>query len=239
MRMRKPLIITVLMALLGLSNLYPQQQSITDYLAECERKYGSDADLVNGEKYFYPYRQSLGDPFFFTDSRSAVITIHDKEFKGQQLRYDIFNQKLVLDYRDLYGAISSLVLRNEWVESFVFERQRFIKMEGPEGDVGFFQLVTDGPTACVYKWSKNHQLNLTSGVQSYYFTEPVKESFLMIDGQFYPYRNNSTFLKVFDPEIQKPLKQFMRQSKIKVKKAPDSQIRHLVEYCNSLSYEDS
>lgn len=239
MRMRKPLTITVLMALLGLSNLYPQQQSITDFLAECERKYGSDADLVNGEKYFYPYRQSMGDPFFFTDSRSAVVTIHEKEFEGQQLRYDVFNQKLVLDYKDLYGATSNLVLRNEWVESFAFERHRFIKMQGPEGESGFFQLVTDGPIACVYKWSKSYQLNLTSGVQSYYFTEPVKESFLLIDGQFYPYRNNRTFLKAFDPEIQKPVKQFMRQSKVKVKKAADSQMRHLVEYCNSLSHEDS
>ncbi|MCD4711530.1 MAG: hypothetical protein K8R52_11855 [Bacteroidales bacterium] len=237
--MRNSFIITVLMVLLGLSNLYPQQQSITDYLAECERKYGSDADLVNGEKYFYPYRQSMGDPFFFTDSRSAVVTIHEKEFEGQQLRYDVFNQKLVLDYKDLYGATSSLVLRNEWVESFAFERHRFIKMQGPEGESGFFQLVIDGPIACVYRWSKSYQLNLTSGVQSYYFTEPVKESFLLIDGQFYPYRSNKTFLKAFDPEIQKPVKQFMRQSKVKVKKATDSQMRHLVEYCNSLSHEDS
>ena len=44
--MRKTLTITVLTALLGLSSLYSQQLSITEYLAECERKYGSDADLV-------------------------------------------------------------------------------------------------------------------------------------------------------------------------------------------------
>jgi hypothetical protein len=239
MCMRKTLTITIMMALLGLPRLYSQQGSIIDYLAECERKYGSDADLVNGEKYFYPYRQAGGNPFMFNEPRNAVITIHEKKFPGQQLRYDIYNQKLVLDYTDLIGAASSLVLRNEWVESFVFENYRFVKMQGPDGKTGFYQLVTEGPITCVYKWSKNYLLNLTSGMQSYYFSEPIKQSFLLIDGRFFSYRNNGTFLKAFNSENQKLIRQFMRQSKIKVKKAPDSQMRHLVEYCNSIYHEDT
>jgi len=229
----------MILALLGLSNLHAQQASITDYLAECERKYGSDADLVNGEKYFYPYRQSQGDPFFYPESRDAVIIIHDKEFAGQQLRYDIFNQQLILDFQDIYGANSSLVLRSEWVETFAFEVRNFVRMKGPEGDPEFFQLVSEGDISCVYRWSKNQQLNLTSGVQSYYFTEPSKESYLVIDGKFHSYRSNKAFLKAFGPEIQKSVKQFMKETKVKVNKAPDIQIRHLVEYCNSLYHEAS
>lgn len=239
MRMRTPLIITVVVVLLGLPKLNAQQIAITDYLAECERKYGSDADLVNGEKYYYPYRQSQGDPFFFSESRSAVILIHNKEFEGQQLRYDVFNQKLILDFKDIYGSTSSLVLRNEWVEAFAFENQKFIRMDDPEGEPGFFQLVAGGHVSCIYEWSKDQLLNLNSGVQSYYFTEPKKESYLVIGGQFYPYRSNKSFLKAFDPERQKTVKQFMKQTKIKVNKAPDSQIRHIVEYCNTLFHEDS
>lgn len=237
--MRKSLTITVLLALLGLSPLSSQQRSITDYLAECESKYGSDADLVNGEKYFYPYRQALGDPFLYPDAQSAHITIQGKAFEQAELRYDIFNQKLVLDYRDIYGAVSSLVLRNEWVESFDFDDQYFVHITGPDGEPEFFQQVTDGPIACLYSWSKKYLLNLTSGVQNYYFTDASKDSFLLLDGAFYPYKNNKTFLKVFDSEKQKLVKQFIRQSKLKVQHASDSQIRHLVEYCNSLSHEDS
>ena len=237
-RMRKSLIITLLLTFPGLIQIVAQQPSITEYLAECERKYGSDMDLVNGEKYFNPYRNAMGNPFFFEEPRKAVITIHEKEFDDQMLRYDIYDQKLVLDYTDLYGASSSLVLRNEWVESFSFDNLRFVKMEGPDGTSEYFQTVNDGPVSCVYRWSKNYQLNLTSGVQSYYFTEPVKEAYLVIGGHFHPFRNNSSFTKAFDQESQKLIKQFMRQSRIKVKRAPDSQIRHLVEYCNSLSNEN-
>lgn len=237
MRIVKSLTMILVVALLGLIKLYPQQPSINDFLAQCERRYGSDADLVNGEKYFYPYAQSLGDPFYFPETRSASITIHGKEFEGQLLRYDIFNQKLILDYQNVYGASSSLVLRNEWVESFAFEGQRFKRMQGPDGQTGFFQVVSEGAIECFYYWNKKYLLNLTSGVQNYYFTDPVKVSFLRIDGKFFPYRNSGNFLKAFDPELQKPIKQFMRQSKIKVKTASDSQMRHIIEYCNSLSHE--
>ncbi len=237
--MRRTLTIAVLAALLGLSNLCAQQASIADYLAECERKYGSDADLVNGEKYFYPYRQSQGDPFFYSESRNAVILIHDKEFAGQQLRYDIFNQQLILDFQDIYGASSSLVLRSEWVEAFAFEIQNFVRMKGPEGNPEFFQMVSEGDISCVYRWSKNQQLNLGSGVQSYYFTKATKESYLVIGGKFYSYRSNKAFIKAFGPELQKSVKQFMKETKVKVNKAPDMQIRHLVEYCNSLYHDAS
>lgn len=239
MKMKKPILIVGLLALWGLSDLNAQQSSIVEFLADCERKYGSDADLVNGEKYFYPYNQSQGDPFFFSAPRTAVITIQEKEFTGQKLRYDLFNQQLVLDYIDLYGATSSLVLRNEWIESFIIEALHFKRMQGPDGETGFFQVIIEGPVNCVYSWSKQYLLNLTSGEQNYYFTDPIKESFLVIGEQFYPYRNNRTFLKIFDSTNQKAIKLFLRQSKVRVIKASDSQMRHLIEYCNSLSHENS
>jgi len=112
-------------------------------------------------------------------------------------------------------------------------------MQGPDGLSGYFQLVSDGHFSCVYSWSKDYQLNLTSGVQSYYFSEPDKESYLVVDGQFHSYRSNRSFIKAFDPTLQKMVKQFVKEAKLKVNKAPDSQIRHLVEYCNSLYHEDS
>jgi hypothetical protein len=229
----------LLMALVRPPDIQAQEQSITDYLAECERLYGSDANLVNGEKYFYPYTRSEGDPFFFSESRQVVIRVHEKEFAGQPVRYDIFNQQVILDFNDIYGGVTSLVLRNEWVESFRFESHLFKRMTGPEGEPGYYQVVVEGSISCVYTWSKEYLLNLSSGIQSYYFTEPSKESYLVIGNTFYPYRNNRTFLKAFDSEQQKTIKQFMRQSKVKVNKSPDWQMRHLIEYCNSLSHEDS
>ena len=237
--MRRTLATLVLTVILRLPGLYAQELSLTDYLAQCERKYGSDADLVNGEKYYYPYRKTQGDPFFFAESRPAVIRIQDKEFSGQLLRYDIFNQKLILDFKDLYGAMNSLVLRDVWVKSFAFDDKQFVRMKGPAGTNAYFQLVSDGHLSCVYRWSKDRLLNLASGVQSYYFTEPAKISYLVIGERFFAYRNNRSFIRALDPDKQKMVKQYMKQARLRVQKAADVQMRQLVEYCNSLYHEDS
>ncbi len=239
MKMKTLILVIGLLGLSGLPDLYAQSVSIVEYLADCERKYGSDADLVNGEKYFYPYSQSQGDPFFLSEPRPSEITIEGKAFSGQLLRYDLFNQQLVLDYTDLYGATSSIVLRNEWVESFSLEACFFKKMRGPDGETDYFQVVFDGAVDCVYLWRNEYLLNLTSGVREHYFTDPAKDSFLVIGEEFHSYRGNSSFIKLFDSEHRKAIKQFLRQAKIKVKKASDSQMHHLIEYCNSLSYENS
>lgn len=239
MRMKKSLAFMILSASLALTGGQVTGQSLADYLAECERKYGSDADLVNGEKYFYPYNNSGGDPFFSSGTETTRISIKGKEFDGQSLRYDLYNQLLVLDYQDLYGGTTSLVLRNEWVESFSLGSKNFKGITGPDGELTFFQVIMEGWVTCLYRWSKEYQLNLNSGVQNYYFTEPQKEAFLYINATFYPYRSTRSFLKPFGDEQQKIIKQFIRQAKIRVKNASDSQMRHLIEYCNSLPHEDS
>jgi hypothetical protein len=217
--------------------LTAQEPSIIEYLAECERKYGSDADLVNGEKYFNPYSRSDGTPFLEQDPGPAFITIRGKEFRDQRLKYDIFNQQLVLDYKDLYGSINSLVLRSEWVESFGFGTRFFRKMSGPAGGKGYYQVIHEGVISCYYRWSKQYLLNLNSGVQNYYFTEPLKAAFLEVDGQFTPIRNNRTFLRTFGEADRKSIKHFLRQSKIRVNRADDPGMRHLMEYCNTLTNE--
>ena len=155
----------VLMGLYWLNGLQAQHQSITEYLEECERKYGSDANLVNGEKYFYPYGRADGDPFLYSEPRQAVIRVHEKEFPGQMVKYDLYNQLVILDFNDIYGGVSSLVLRNEWVESFRFESNLFRRMEGPEGEEAFFQVVVDGPISIVYSWMPLARV-LVTGVTS-------------------------------------------------------------------------
>ena len=239
MCMRRRISFLIFIVLLCFGGGFAFGQSLTDYLIECERKYGSDVDLVNGEKYFYPFSSSDGDPFFFSGSESSKIRIKGKEFEEQSLRYDIYNNLLVLDYKDVYGGTTSLVLRNEWVESFSLGSFQFKGLTGPEGDLNFFQVIMESRVSCLYRWSKEYQLNLNSGVQNYYFTESKKEAFLYIANEFYSFKSTRSFLQAFNDEDQKAIKQFIRQAKINVKKSTDSQIRHLIEYCNSLPHDDS
>ncbi len=107
--MKRELTFLILMVLLSIAGGRAYGQSLSDYLTDCERKYGSDADLVNGEKYFYPYSSSDGDPFFFSGSESSEIRIKGKDFESYDL--DSF-QKIMYKYLNMTPAWSFETLIN-------------------------------------------------------------------------------------------------------------------------------
>jgi len=212
-------------------------QTLENYIANLQKIYGSDAELVNGEKYYYPYSAEAGDPFLNRREQKATIWIMDRKFEDQTLHYDIYNQFLVLEYEDLYGGRNSLVLRKEWVGSFTLGDRFFRKLNGPEGGMEYFQEICDDSISCYYYWKKDYLLTLTSGVQSYYFTEPIREAYLLINGRFYSFRNNRSFTAIFGKDIRRSVKDYFRQNHIKIKKVSDREMHDLVKYCNTLTDE--
>lgn len=216
-----------------------QDGSLLSYLTEVSAKYGSDADLVNGEKYFYPYSRSEGTPFLYPDGQRALLQIKGKEFPNQKVNYDVYNQQLVLEYTDSYGGFNNLVLRIEWVDFVDFGAKLFKKMKGPEGADTYLQRIYEGRLSCYYQWHKLYQLNLTSGQQSYYFTDPERSAYLLQDGVFMPYRNNRTFLKAFDKTRRKMIKQHLNQNKLKVNRVSDTQMAKIIQYCESVENDSN
>jgi hypothetical protein len=221
----------------GYLPLRSQDRSLAAQLEQFDEKYGNDPRLVNGEKYYYPYSRSEGDPFLESSPRRATLHIGGNVFEDQAIRYDIYNQLLVLEYKDVYGANSSLVLPNARVEAFSYNRRNFKKMKGPEGKEKFFQVIYEGPVSCCYSWKKEYRLDATSGSRNYYFTEPVREAYLVTDHTFYNYRGNRSFSRVFDRENKKLIRQYVHQHHINVRTASGSQMGSLMEYCNSLADE--
>jgi len=223
--------------LTGLIPLAGQEKPLLDYLAEVSGKYGSDADLVNGEKYFYPYSRAEGTPFLYPSQQPARLGIKGKEFTDQKVKYDIYNQQLVLEYTDSYGSFNNLVLRIEWVDYVDFGGMLFKKLTGPEGTDAYLQVIYEGVISCYYRWSKLYQLSLNSGVQNYYFTEPTRESYVYMDGVFVAYRNNRSFLKAFEKTERKRIKQHLKEHKLKVKQASTIQMAGIIEFCESIDNE--
>ncbi len=221
----------------GFQPLWSQDRSLAVQMEEYDQKYGNDPRLVNGEKYYYPYRLSGGDPFLESSARKSTLHIGGNVFEDQAIRYDIYNQLLVLEYEDVYGATSSLVLPNSRVEAFSDDRRSFIKMKGPEGKEDFFQVVYEGPVSCYYAWKKEYRLDATSGSGEYYFTEPVREAYLVRSRAFYNFSGNRSFSRVFGAEGKKLIRKYMRQHHINVRSASESRMRSLMEYCNSIADE--
>ncbi|MFO7934268.1 MAG: hypothetical protein R6U78_09305, partial [Bacteroidales bacterium] len=127
--------------------------------------------------------------------------------------------------------------QDEWVEAFSYNGRYFKKMKGPDGKERFFQVVYEGPLSCYYTWQKEHKLDLTSGSQNYYFTDPARKAYVLMNGSFHQFRNNLTFRRIFWRDLRKEIRQYMRQHQIRIREASAAKMEALMEYCNSLVHE--
>lgn len=72
-------------------------ENFSDLLQFTAEKYGVDQQIVNGKYYAYEYKHALGHPFLFENNYFiGKVIIRGTEYKGINLKYDIYNQSLLI-----------------------------------------------------------------------------------------------------------------------------------------------
>lgn len=200
-----------------------------------EKLYGPDPDLLNGQKYNYTYRSAEGNPFFeVTDQDASSIQLKGKLYVAQKIRFDIYQQLVILDFTDISGARASIVLNNNWVEYFDIGSAHFRKFLDKDGNERFGQAISLDTISCVYFWKKFYKSEVKNGSKYYSFSKPEKEPVIMRGGQVYGYKNKSSFLKCFLEKDRKTIKMQMKEYRIKLKKVSDMEMKSLMKFINQL-----
>lgn len=224
------------MMLLWVSPLLSQgvtDPSFKEARDDAEKKYGPLADLVNGVKYYYPYWADTGDPFFRAEeSKGVPIQINGKLFEKQDIRYDIYNHLIVLDYIDMSGAAASIVLRNEWVDYFYIGKSLFREYPNEDGKVSFGQVIYEGDVSCIYFWHKKYDPDMQNGRKNYKFSKPYRNASIIKEGGTRRYKGKGSFLKCFPKNQQAEIKAYLKGQRIKFKKAGDSDMKRLLQFIN-------
>ena len=217
----------------------PDKELVEQILEQAETTYRVSTDLLNGEKYYYPYRSATGTPFFqVPGDPEASVKISGKNYEGQRIRYDMYNQIMVLDYIDVAGAMGSLIIQNEWIDEVSIDGYRFKVFIDKEGKERFGQVIGEGKFVCIYFWEKQYLPDMHNGEQHYFFTEPTRKSFLLYGEERCPYKGNKSLVKCF-PEILRPeVKEYLRANHIRVKKATDQQIEGILAMVNRQKEND-
>lgn len=229
--------------LFQLCNLHSQETSDVSYLEikeDADERYGPSTDLLNGEKYHYPYRLARGNPFFEVQGeQNASIQINGNLYEKQNIKYDIYKQFIVLDFMDRSGAPGSIVLRNEWLDYFIIGGNRFKKFPDENGFERFGQVIFEGVISCVYFWEKEYSLDLHKGENHYQFSDPIRHPYIVIQEQFYPYSGKRSFLKCFPGQNQLQIKTYLKEKRIRIRKSTNLEMQLLMGYINQLSeHED-
>ena len=198
--------------------------------------YGSDPLLYNGRHYtFFPPPSTGGNQFFSARQfENGSATIRGVIYNDLKLNYDIYNQHLILQYKNNIGAANLIIISDAWLESFSFRDLHFEIISSQDTLKRIFQVLGTGPVRILYFWEKKLKLDNIQGSKNYIFSDATRTMNVYIGKKILKFRNNKTFYSLFDPGKRIAIKGYLHKNSINVKKATDQTMTGLIYYCNSL-----
>jgi hypothetical protein len=212
----------------------PNDSTILKLKVFLEQLYGADYNLINGRRYVNLYPTAEGHPYFGEDKfYRGYIVINNISYTNVEIKYDICNQKIILQYPHFSGNKDIIILNGEFIEEFEINGRSFRKYTFPGTGPRFYQIISPGNLSCLYHWEK--QLLKGLSVETYFKYSPEKRlSYLVIDNKLCPFNSRKSFLKLLPQEHNTEIKIYLRSYKIWIRNASDFQIRQLMDYCNEL-----
>lgn len=206
---------------------------------EAERRYLPSDELMNGVKYNFAYRSDDGTPFLeIPGDPPASVLMSGKRYVGLRIRFDIYNQVMVLEYTDLSGARGSLVLQHERVGEVEIGAYRFRWFENVEGTGRYGQVIGRGKYQIVFFWEKQYLPDMQNGNNHYFFSDPVRRGYLLQDGQMCPFKRKRSLVKCFPDSLRDPVKTYLKTNRIRVGKASPEEVGGLMDMINQQERRD-
>lgn len=207
-----------------------QTNNITDPV------YGTDPLLINGKYYTFFLPSNTEGNQYFADLQfeTGSATIRGVTYTGLLLNYDIYNQQLILNYKNNIGANNLLTLSDAWLEKFSFRGYDFELISTQNSSKKIFQVLGTGQNRILYYWTKELALDSFHGARNHTFSRAEREMSILTGTQVFKYWNNKSFCSAFDPEKRTVIKEYLHRNHVKVKKAIDPTMTEVINFCNSL-----
>ena len=212
------------------SGLDPSYREIHE---EADRRYLPSDLLLNGEKYNYTYRNDDGTPFLEVPGDPlASVQYGEETYTGQRIRYDMYNQVMVLEFEDISGARGSLVLQHERIREVEIGTSRFRWFTDMEGSGRYGQVIGEGAYQAVFFWQKQYLPDLDNGQEHYFFTDPVRKTFIRHGDRMCPFKRKWSLLKCFPEPMREPVRTFLKLHRIRIRKATVEEVGAMLNDVN-------
>lgn len=204
--------------------------ALDKFIADC---YGPDQNLINGIEYYNLHTRSKGHKFLDEDKfyRGRVV-INKRVYDDVELKYDIFNQHVLLQFDRGTEVYTQIILNNKWVDEFELNGRIFRKHTFPETGTLFFQIIGSGEIACYYHFKKEEVPRVTRITLSE-FGDEKRKSYVYWQSELHEFHGARSFAEIF-PAHESQILEFIRQQNFRTRKISDSQMDILISYCNTL-----
>lgn len=193
--------------------------------------YGADPLLVNGKVYtFFLSTETSGHPYLSgAGYEMGSLRLKDNIYDGQALRYDIYNQLLILGFVNAQGAESQIIVSDAFLQWFSLGELFFTRPPAADSALKFIQLTGDTTFGVARAWYKTLALDSKVGATNYVFSKARHHSYLMRHGQLFPFKNRKSFLKLFKTEEKVRMKELLKSLDINIRHMDTRQANLLVE----------
>ena len=213
-----------------------QQLLFNQIFLAAEKEYGIDQELVNGPLFENENQNINGLPYllnYYTNQGNVVY--RGKHYSNLNLRYDIYNQQVLLIY--LFDNVEyELHLQKEFITEFNIENRKFIhEAFGGDGDAKFYQVIgKDFLIRILYFWQKGLSNVYANNPDIKKFSPEQKETFILFNNKLVSFNGNSSFTRLFSSKSKPDIKEFLRKNNTKVKQANDYEMELLIEFINNI-----
>lgn len=199
--------------------------------------YGYDPLLYNGKVYsFYPVPGTEGTQYLFdTFDSLGSITVRGVTYSNLTLNYDIYNQLLILKYKNAIGSQSLIEISFAWLEKASLWNCNFEPVTEPNAMKHLYQIIGNGAEKIMYYRYKELSIDTRTASKAHFFSNAIRELYVKTDNRMVKYKNNRTLIAVFDKSRQDAIKKYLHKNKIKAKKASDQVMTELINFCNTLN----
>jgi hypothetical protein len=202
-----------------------------------DKVYGYDPLLYNGRIYaFFPPAGTGGTQYLYDKfDTTGSITLRGITYSNLALNYDIYNQQLILKYKNALGTSDLIQISAAWLEKFEVGGRQFKFETITDTTRRIYQVIGIGASKVLYNYKKELLLDTRLGSIDHYFPDAIREMYVTTDGRMAKFKNNRSFVTAFSQPMQSPIKKYLRKNKIKVKKVKDNVMTELINFCNTLN----
>ena len=181
------------------------------------RTFGTDQELVNGIQFSNHYGRIDGHPYFLDERfRTGSVYVNNQLYEPVMLRYNLYSQKVEIEYRTIDGNLNQYMSVPELMPSFSMEGYQFRHMEFPGEVPGYYLEVSSGEHKGYIGWRKELRLSHSSS-RDYEFTAEMVSYWMVLEGQPETFHNKRTFLEIFPPQMRSDLAGLLKQRKYSFK----------------------
>lgn len=205
---------------------------------QAEDYYKLDDRLFIGKLYTPKYfRPTSGHPYFQSKNwENTSIFIKGIKYNNLQVKYNINQDKIILNYKTNDWKYTQIIMKDELVDSLIYMNRLIVNASilPVENISGYYELIYRGSFSAYIKHFKNLKLDFTNNDPNGTYGKRKQNLYILSGTKLLKGGSRKSIIKHFNP-YKKQIRKYIRKNRILFNRIDSYQYIQLLKYCDEIS----